>query len=116
MGKTSLYTMIAEGRVFQPTTTIGFQKVKLFLLFQEMIFTHNQLKSTMYPSSFKCGTQYFTFIFSTNKKKAGQERFAMFNPAYYRSTHAYFLVYDITNRNSFEKIRYWINEISSPFF
>uniref|UniRef100_UPI00358ED842 ras-related protein Rab-37-like isoform X3 n=1 Tax=Myxine glutinosa TaxID=7769 RepID=UPI00358ED842 len=42
---------------------------------------------------------------------AGQERFRSVTHAYYRDAHALLLLYDITNRPSFENIRAWLTEI-----
>lgn len=42
---------------------------------------------------------------------AGQERFRSITRAYYRDAQALLLLYDITNRSSFENIRAWIAEI-----
>ena len=42
---------------------------------------------------------------------AGQERFHALAPIYYRNANGAILVYDITDKNSFEKIRNWVNEL-----
>jgi len=42
---------------------------------------------------------------------AGQERFWSVTHAYYRDAHALLLLYDITNRASFDNIRTWLAEI-----
>ena len=42
---------------------------------------------------------------------AGQERFRSIVSSYYRGTHGIIIVYDITDKNSFENIQYWLNEI-----
>ncbi len=42
---------------------------------------------------------------------AGQERFRSITSQYYRSSHGIFIVYDITNRQSFENVNYWLQEI-----
>ncbi|XP_069510968.1 ras-related protein Rab-37 isoform X2 [Ambystoma mexicanum] len=43
---------------------------------------------------------------------AGQERFRSVTHAYYRDAEALLLLYDITNRTSFDNIRAWLTEIS----
>uniref|UniRef100_A0A3Q0TD22 small monomeric GTPase n=1 Tax=Amphilophus citrinellus TaxID=61819 RepID=A0A3Q0TD22_AMPCI len=42
---------------------------------------------------------------------AGQERFRSVTHAYYRDAHALLLLYDITNKASFDNIRAWLTEI-----
>ncbi|KAI5607447.1 ras-related protein Rab-37-like [Silurus asotus] len=42
---------------------------------------------------------------------AGQERFRSVTHAYYRDAHALLLLYDITNKSSFDNIRAWLTEI-----
>ena len=41
----------------------------------------------------------------------GQERFRALTRSYYRNASAVVIVYDITNRNTFEKAKIWIKEI-----
>jgi Ras-related protein Rab-1A len=41
----------------------------------------------------------------------GQERFRALTRSYYRNANAVVIVYDITNRNTFEKAKIWIKEI-----
>ncbi|XP_051024038.1 ras-related protein Rab-26 [Acomys russatus] len=42
---------------------------------------------------------------------AGQERFRSVTHAYYRDAHALLLLYDITNKDSFDNIKAWLTEI-----
>ncbi|XP_012274939.1 ras-related protein Rab-37 isoform X2 [Orussus abietinus] len=42
---------------------------------------------------------------------AGQERFRSVTHAYYRGAHALLLLYDVTNKTSFDNIRAWLGEI-----
>jgi len=42
---------------------------------------------------------------------AGQERFKSIIKSYYRYAHGIILVYDITNRTSFDNINNWLNDI-----
>lgn len=42
---------------------------------------------------------------------AGQERFRTITSSYYRGAHGIIVVYDVTERESFECIKQWMNEI-----
>ena len=42
---------------------------------------------------------------------AGQERFHALGPIYYRDADAALLVYDITDKESFSKVRKWVKEL-----
>ena len=42
---------------------------------------------------------------------AGQERYRSLVPNYYRKAHAAIVVYDLTNRESFENAAMWVNEL-----
>ncbi|XP_030570387.1 ras-related protein Rab-26 isoform X2 [Drosophila novamexicana] len=42
---------------------------------------------------------------------AGQERFRSVTHAYYRDAHALLLLYDVTNKTTFDNIRAWLGEI-----
>ncbi len=42
---------------------------------------------------------------------AGQERFKNITATYYKGGHGIIVVYDITDRNSFNNVTNWINEI-----
>ena len=43
----------------------------------------------------------------------GQEKFKTITRSYYRGSHGIIIVFDITNRNSFDNIRNWIYEINN---
>lgn len=45
---------------------------------------------------------------------AGQDRYRNIVSSYYRGTSGLILVYDITNRNSFTNLDYWLNQCSYP--
>ncbi|XP_025409145.1 ras-related protein Rab-5C-like isoform X2 [Sipha flava] len=42
---------------------------------------------------------------------AGQERYNSLAPMYYRSAQAAIIVYDITNKDTFERAKYWVKEL-----
>jgi Ras-related protein Rab-1A len=42
---------------------------------------------------------------------AGQERFRTITASYYRGSNGIIIVYDVTNRDSFDHITYWMKEI-----
>lgn len=42
---------------------------------------------------------------------AGQERFHALGPIYYRDSNGAILVYDITDQDSFDKVRNWVKEL-----
>lgn len=42
---------------------------------------------------------------------AGQERFRAITSTYYRVANGVIIVYDITNRETFEQVTYWLNEL-----
>lgn len=42
---------------------------------------------------------------------AGQERFHALGPIYYRSSDGAILVYDITDQDSFQKVKNWVREL-----
>ena len=44
---------------------------------------------------------------------AGQERFRSITRAYYRGAHGIILVYDITDRASFEHLREWMRDVNT---
>eukprot|EP00929_Paragymnodinium_shiwhaense_P037556 TRINITY_DN19993_c0_g1_i1.p1 TRINITY_DN19993_c0_g1~~TRINITY_DN19993_c0_g1_i1.p1 ORF type:complete len:212 (-),score=41.48 TRINITY_DN19993_c0_g1_i1:158-793(-) len=43
---------------------------------------------------------------------AGQERFRTITPTYYKSTHGVGIVYDITDRDTFVNVSYWVEQLS----
>ena len=47
---------------------------------------------------------------------AGQERFRTITTSYVRGSEGILLVYDVTDRNSFESISSWMEQISQVYF
>ena len=53
------------------------------------------------------GKTYTLALFDT----AGQERFRTITTSYYRGANGIMIVFDVTDTASFEKVRYWLNEL-----
>ena len=47
---------------------------------------------------------------------AGQERFKSIVKTYYRNCNGILLLFDLTNKNSFENISYWYNDITNMYY
>ena len=90
VGKTSLITRYANG-IFKEEylATIGLD----YYTKEEMINNQNVLVK----------------LWDT----AGQERFKALTPNYFKNAEGVILVYDVTNSESFENLKYWIGSIKS---
>ncbi|KAL4002653.1 Ras-related protein Rab-18 [Acanthocheilonema viteae] len=44
---------------------------------------------------------------------AGQERFRTLTPSYYRGAQGVICVYDVSNRQTFERLGHWMNEVDT---
>ncbi|CAK72934.1 unnamed protein product (macronuclear) [Paramecium tetraurelia] len=42
---------------------------------------------------------------------AGQERFMTIVSSYYKGAHGFFIVYDVTNKQSFEEVAKWVDQL-----
>ena len=82
-------------------------------------YIHNEFNSNSHSSS---GASFSSkTILNEDKNKsikfeiwdtAGQEKYRSLNRSFYKRADACILVYDITNRDSFEDLKeFWINEI-----
>ncbi|XP_015180185.1 PREDICTED: ras-related protein Rab-37-like isoform X1 [Polistes dominula] len=89
VGKTCLLTRFRDGRFLfgNYITTVGID-------FRNKVVTVDETKVKLQ-------------IWDT----AGQERFRSVTHAYYRDAHALLLLYDVTNKTSFDNIRAWLSEI-----
>ena len=90
VGKTSLitrYTNEKFGGRYLCTVGIDFQKKKLLISNKKIVLQ----------------------IWDT----AGQERFRNVTKNYFHASQGFVLAYDINNKDSFEKMQYWVEEIQS---
>ncbi|XP_050534479.1 ras-related protein Rab-37 isoform X2 [Daktulosphaira vitifoliae] len=90
----------------------GVGKTCLLVRFRDDMFLSGNYISTV-------GVDFRNKVISVEDSKvklqiwdtAGQERFRSVTHAYYRDAHALLLLYDVTNRTSFDNIRAWLSEI-----
>ena len=102
--KINVYKIILLGE-----TNVG--KTSIFDRFKKDGFKENQSSSI--------GVDYETRIMNYNDKKytillydtAGQERFRSITPSYYHLADGFFIVFDLTNENSLNEIKNWIDSI-----
>ncbi|XP_043218797.1 ras-related protein Rab-37-like isoform X3 [Amphibalanus amphitrite] len=126
VGKTSLLVQFDTGKFtqegFAATVGIGFMvmllgdtgvgKTCMMIKFKDGHFLSGTYISTV-------GIDYRNKVVEVDGAKvklqvwdtAGQERFRSVTHAYYRDAHALLLLYDVTNKTSFENTRAWLAEI-----
>ncbi|XP_077282990.1 ras-related protein Rab-37-like isoform X1 [Arctopsyche grandis] len=126
VGKTSLLVQFETGKFqsgnFSATVGIGFTvmllgdsgvgKTCLLVRFRDGTFLGGNYISTV-------GIDFRNKVVAVDGSKvklqiwdtAGQERFRSVTHAYYRDAHALLLLYDVTNKTSFDNIRAWLGEI-----
>eukprot|EP01125_Pyxidicula_operculata_P021098 TRINITY_DN79_c0_g1_i1.p1 TRINITY_DN79_c0_g1~~TRINITY_DN79_c0_g1_i1.p1 ORF type:complete len:201 (+),score=34.11 TRINITY_DN79_c0_g1_i1:103-705(+) len=89
----------------------GTGKSSLLLRYADDVFTENFISTIGVDFKVKTtkleGTKVKLQIWDT----AGQERFRTITSSYYRGAHAIMVVYDVTNRESFENVTRWLQEI-----
>ena len=82
-------------------------------------FTTNKIPTTCVAT---LGMDFMTREFTLDDKfdfnldiwdTAGQEKFRAVNRSYYNEADLAFFVYDITDRNSFNNLQYWIDDYFS---
>ncbi|KAH7068868.1 ras family-domain-containing protein [Paraphoma chrysanthemicola] len=104
VGKTSLITRFmydSFDNTYQATIGIDFlSKVRLF---QRYSILHLTLAQTMYLEDRTVRLQLWD--------TAGQERFRSLIPSYIRDSSVAVVVYDITNKKTFENTRKWVDDV-----
>jgi len=92
---------------------IAVGKSSLLLRFSENIWRENYLPTIGVDFKIKTvvidGKTVKLQIWDT----AGQERFRTFTASYYRGAHGAIIVYDCTNRQSFENVKKWLQEVDT---
>lgn len=91
----------------------GVGKSSLLLRFADDTFT------TAYINTIGVDFKIRTIEYNGQKIKlqiwdtAGQERFRTITATYYRGTHGVIVVYDVTDKDSFDNVRRWMTEIDN---
>mgnify|MGYP000343438945 CR=1 FL=1 len=96
--------LLGEGRV---------GKTSLCLQYVENRFASDQkstIQATYLDKRLNLGRQSVKLMIWDT---AGQERFHALGPIYYRDANGALLVYDITDRDSFTKVRNWVKELKT---
>ena len=81
-------------------------------------FVKNEFNSNSKPT---IGVDFFSKTLQVDKKwikaqiwdTAGQERYKAFSSAYYNGSHGAIIAYDITNSETFDNVKTWINELKN---
>ena len=80
-------------------------------------YTQNRFSTTYLPT---LGVDFYSKIVNYDEDTriklvlldiVGQESLSVVRKRYYSGTHGAVVVYDITNRDSFEHVKFWINEV-----
>lgn len=99
---TKIIVVLGESRV---------GKTSIMLRYCKNVFDEGQISTTDASSLEKTlrveDTNVKLFIWDT----AGQEEYHALNQVYYRDAVAAILVYDITDRDSFDKVQTWVEEL-----
>jgi len=89
----------------------GVGKTCLLLRFTDDSFTANHLTTIGIDFKIKIINLEEKLIKLQIWDTAGQERFRTITKTYYRGAQGYVLVYDITSKDSFDHVKYWLGEI-----
>jgi Ras-related protein Rab-1A len=89
----------------------GTGKSCLLVRFADNIFSENYISTIGVDFKIKTITSEGKTVKLQVWDTAGQERFRTITASYYRGSNGIILVYDITDRDSFEHVAYWMKEV-----
>lgn len=89
----------------------GTGKSCLLIRFAEDIFSENYISTIGVDFKIKTISIHDKTVKMQVWDTAGQERFRTITASYYRGSNGIILVYDVTNRDSFDHISYWMKEV-----
>ena len=103
VGKSSIFRYLSSGCFKADTiSTIGVDKKTLYYSYE--------IEELQKKKKIKRVKKDFTISLCDT---SGQERYRAITRNYYKSAEGILLLYDITNRNSFESVESWIEQIKS---
>jgi len=114
VGKTALHTRFFRDEFSLPyISTIG---VEFGIKTIEMCGQRIKLQGITLSPSLRARSAFLdcfllNWVGITVWDTTGQERFRSIMRAYYRGSRGLVVVYDVTNRSSWEHAKYWINEV-----
>jgi Ras-related protein Rab-1A len=88
----------------------GVGKSSMLLRFADNEFTGNYISTIGVDFKIRTIKQNDKIIKLQLWDTAGQERFRTITTSYYRGSHGILIIYDITDRVSFNNIKLWLNE------
>ncbi|KER28490.1 hypothetical protein T265_13575, partial [Opisthorchis viverrini] len=104
VGKSSLLLRyINDSFEARVSATIG----KVFIV--RVLFPHAGVDYRVKVTTVPDGTMIKLSIWDT----AGQERFRTLTPNFYRGAHGAIIVYDVSNRGSFDRLSNWMEELKT---
>jgi len=89
----------------------GTGKSCLLIRFAEDIFSDNYISTIGVDFKIKTITVEGKTVKMQVWDTAGQERFRTITASYYRGSNGIIIVYDVTDRESFDHVSYWMKEI-----
>jgi Ras-related protein Rab-1A len=89
----------------------GTGKSCLLVRFADNIFSENYISTIGVDFKIKTITSEGKTVKLQVWDTAGQERFRTITASYYRGSNGIIIVYDITDRDSFDHVSYWMKEI-----
>ena len=89
-------------------TCVG--KSSILLRFSDDVFNKTHISTIGVDFKIRTITMFNKVVKLQIWDTAGQERFRTITSSYYRGAHAILVVYDVSDAQSFENVKYWLTE------